>query len=292
MLALEKERSVQLTPLQVGTSGLSGVGSLAPVAEATGSGFDTMDQVMADLYRTPPPPNHRPSGLPCCKTRLPAHYRDVLPPPAPAVTQPISSELQGPLSRDTHSSTTLLTFTSLTNSFGIYQVYNSGVPSYMPDDADFMQSSTPHTAPSFIPSNISPVHESLDSSANPLSLYHFENPSIFRLMLWYHYGAITKSLNDLNVLVQNVICAPDFQVEHFKNFDAMKALDKLFEQGESSTSDMPLRDGWHESSVPISLTCNEIPHKFKANAPTLNVPGLYHCRPLDVIKAALQESNA
>ena len=130
-------------------------------------------------------------------------------------------------------------------------------------------------------------------SVNPLSLHRFENPSVFRLMLWYHNGAITKSLNDLNVLVQNVICAPDFEVDHFKNFDATKVLDKVFEQGDtSSTSERPLNDGWYESSVPISLACDKITHKSEGNAPTLNVTGLYHRRPLDVIKAALRETNA
>ena len=121
-------------------------------------------------------------------------------------------------------------------------------------DTNFVQSSTPHIAPSSIPFDISPTHMPVDGtdSVNPLSLHRFENPSVFRLMLWYHNGAITKSLNDLNVLVQSVICAPDFEVDHFKNFDATKVLDKVFEQGDtSSTSERPLNDGWYESSVPF-----------------------------------------
>jgi hypothetical protein len=65
-------------------------------------------------------------------------------------------------------------------------------------------------------------------------------------MLWYHNGSLSKSLNNLNVLVQNVIRAPDFQVEHFNNFDATRAVDWLLEQGDnpSSTgaSEMPLND--------------------------------------------------
>ena len=114
--------------------------------------------------------------------------------------------------------------------------------------------------------------------------------------MWYHNGAQTKSLNDLNILVQNVIRAPDFKVEDFDNFDAGKAADKLFAQPEGDTSTSgthgPLNDGWYESSVPITLACDKRLHKSEAVAPTLHVAGLYHRKPLDVIKAALRESNA
>ena len=248
-------------------------------------------------YGTPPPPEYRPSGLPRRKTRLPARYRDVLPPPSPAIIQPISNH-------GTPSGTTTPTYTSQANSFGIYRVYTNGAPSYTPDDdfnienvtdnPNFLQSSNPRTAPSSIPFDISPSRAPLDGleSVNSLSLHRFENSSIFRLMLWHHNGAITKSLNDLNVLVQNVICAPDFQVDHFKHFDATKVLDRVFKQGDASTSEKPLNDGWYESSVPISLACDKITHKSERDAPTLNITGLYHRRPLDIIKAALRESNA
>jgi hypothetical protein len=114
-------------------------------------------------------------------------------------------------------------------------------------------------------------------------------------MLWYHNSSLSKSLNNLNILVQNVIRAPDFQVKHFNNFDATRAVDRLLEQGDnpSSTgaSEMPLNDGWYKSSVPISLACNKVCHKSKDTTPTLGVTGLYHCKPLDVIKAALREPN-
>ncbi|KAH9011427.1 hypothetical protein EDB83DRAFT_2580411, partial [Lactarius deliciosus] len=99
-----------------------------------------------------------------------------------------------------------------------------------------------------------------------------------------------KSLNDLNVLVQNVIRAPDFQVQHFDNFDAAKADEKLFEQGD--TSETPLNHGWHETTVPISLACDRVIHKSEADAPILSIAGLYHRKPLEVIRAALLESNA
>ena len=113
-------------------------------------------------------------------------------------------------------------------------------------------------------------------------------------MMWYHNGSLLKSLNDLNVLVQNVIRAPDFRVEHFDNFDATNAVNRFFEHGDGAGSSVPgkLNDGWYESSVPVSLACDKTLHKSEDAAPILNIAGLYHRKPLDVIKAALQESNA
>ena len=198
------------------------------------------------------------------------------------------------------------TYTSPTNSFSIYWVYNCSAPSYTPDD-DFSledvadntnfehSSSSPGTAPLLIPGpfGISPsTHMSAD---NPNSLC-FENPSVLRLTLWYHNGSSSKSLNDLNNLVHNVICSPNFHVEHFDNFDATRAIDRLLDQGGgasgTSATEMPLNDGWRKSSVPISLACDKVLHKSEDAAPTLHVTGLYHHKPLDIIKAALREPNA
>ncbi|KAI9445895.1 hypothetical protein H4582DRAFT_2069195 [Lactarius indigo] len=139
-------------------------------------------------------------------------------------------------------------------------------------------------------SGTSLVFGSSHISANPVSSERFENPSIFRLMLWYHNSSLTKSLNDLNVLVQNVIRAPDFQVHHFDNFDAAKADEKLFEPVDGSETS--LNHGWYETTVPISLACDKVTHKSERNAPILHVTGLYHRKPLEVIRAALQELNA
>ncbi|KAH9018628.1 hypothetical protein EDB85DRAFT_1873612, partial [Lactarius pseudohatsudake] len=192
-------------------------------------------------------------------------------------------------------------YTSPTNSYGIYRVYKHGAPSYTPDD-DFnldsvadnpnfaRTSSGIRTAPSPVLFDTDHVFGSSHSSTNPVSSQRFENPSIFRLMLWYHNSSLTKSLNDLNVLVQNVMRAPDFQVQHFDNFDAVKADEKLFEQGD--TSETPLNHGWYETTVPISLACDKVTHKSERDAPILSVTGLYHRKPLEVIRAALQESNA
>jgi hypothetical protein len=125
-----------------------------------------------------------PSSLPQRNTQLPAQYWDVLPPPAPAITQPITSESLSPC--DTEMASLVSMYTSPTNSFSIYWVYNGGVPSYTPDDdfsledvadnLNFIQSSTaPCTMPSLIPGPFdSPT---LISTDNPNSLC-FKNPSI------------------------------------------------------------------------------------------------------------------
>ena len=83
-------------------------------------------------------------------------------------------------------------------------------------------------------------------------------------------------------------------MEHFDNFDATNAVNRFFEHGDGAGSSVPgkLNDGWYESSVPVSLACDKTLHKSEDAAPILNIAGLYHRKPLDVIKATLQESNA
>ena len=192
------------------------------------------------------------------------------------------------------------TFRSPPNNLGIYWVYRCGAPSFTPAD-DFsledvtdsdnpnsiQKSSTSRSESSITPFNTTAVYRDPGSSH---SARHFaENPSVFRLLLWHHNSALTKSLNDLNILVQNVIRAPDFSVEHFNDFDAARATDRFFEQEDLETH---LNDGWYEQTVPITLACDKVLHKSEANAPTLDVASLYYRKPLEVIKAALQESNA
>ena len=85
-------------------AGVSGVGGMSTSGEAAAASPDA-DLELADLvrilnlvggatelnrcyckYEPPPLQEQRLSGLPNRKTRLPARYRDVLPPPSPAIT--------------------------------------------------------------------------------------------------------------------------------------------------------------------------------------------------------------
>ncbi len=62
----------------------------------------------------------------------------------------------------------------------------------------------------------------------------FLSPAAFCLMTWFHNGSTSKSLLDLDNLVENVILALNFEKEDLVNFRAsckVKCLDKLASYG-------------------------------------------------------------
>ena len=141
---------------------------------------------------TPLTQEHRPSGLPRRKSQLPGRYRDFLPPPSPTINPPDDSEPLGGPEDDIQPNTTssVSTYTSPTNSFGIYRVYTCGAPSYTPDDdfsledvADNPNFTRPSSASrpvsSSIPFVISPsTHMSVGDTLNPASIQHSQNPLV------------------------------------------------------------------------------------------------------------------
>jgi hypothetical protein len=55
----------------------------------------------------------------------------------------------------------------------------------------------------------------------------FSNPTIFRLINWYHSGSGEMSISRLNSLVNDVINPSDFQKGHLDNFSAKRELERL-----------------------------------------------------------------
>lgn len=120
----------------------------------------------------------------------------------------------------------------------------------------------------------------------------FANMSICHLMLWLYNGSNTKSLNDLNVLVHNVLLSEDFKLRDLAGFDAVKESKRLDNYKVDPTSNLNTKDGWITATVPISLPCKKVSYPSEMDAPVYNVEGMYYQKPLNVIKAAFQESLA
>jgi hypothetical protein len=247
----------------------------------------------------PPLPEYRASGLPRRKTRLPKRYRDILPAPPPVVDNPSVVEPnvepiapENPMILDEPSNV----YTTAPNSYGIYRVFKYGAPSFNPDD-DF---SINHVAdnPNFAPqppsvdqaTSFSPFAHSSETIEHP-----FANQTTLRLMSWFYNGTNTKSLNDLNNLVHNVLLASDFKPEDLAKFDAAKSAKQLdnFQKPSTSSADSStlLKDGWIRSSISIKLPCDGFCQTEEA-APTYQLNGLLYRKPIEVIKAAYQEGQA
>jgi hypothetical protein len=238
-------------------------------------------------------------------------YRDELPPhPASVPDQeqqhgPNQPSADGDLARggsksplgSAESVCVLLAHRTCPNSYGIHHIYPVGEPSYFPDEHYSLD-------PVYNPVNLAmdsmsisrPWWASLRSSESIQEKYYapFSSPAAFRLMTWFHNGSTSKSLLDLDNLVDNVILAPDFEKEDLVNFRAsreVERLDKLESYGTQSAR-FSVEDGWVETGVDISLPAEGVTHPSEDLAPKFKVPGLFYRPLLNLVKAALQETMA
>ena len=121
----------------------------------------------------------------------------------------------------------------------------------------------------------------------------FSNPAAFRLMTWFHNSSTSKSLLDLDNLVENVILAPDFEKQDLADFRASRELEHLDKfESYGTQSRFSVEDGWIETNIEISLPAEGVTHTSESLAPKFKVPGLFYRPLLNVLKAALQETMA
>ena len=120
----------------------------------------------------------------------------------------------------------------------------------------------------------------------------FENISILRLMNWFHNTTTSKTLNDLDTLVHEVILAPDFDINHLLNFRGSRESERLDKYCEESDSPFSGDSRWIETSINISVPCEKVKHASESDAPVFTVKNLFYRRPLEVIKSAYREAAA
>jgi hypothetical protein len=113
-------------------------------------------------------------------------------------------------------------------------------------------------------------------------------------MNWFYSGSSTKSIAELQSLVDDVILAPDFRVSDFGGFSAKRELSRLDGGTNSKTSaSTPFanENGWKCSSIYIKLPCEKVLQE-EDTSPTLEVPGMYHRSLIEVITTAFQDVAA
>ncbi|KAG1860520.1 hypothetical protein C8R48DRAFT_604928 [Suillus tomentosus] len=184
--------------------------------------------------------------------------------------------------------------------FGLYRQYTHSLPSFNPDNltsvAHLSDSSTFMKSPDSLLAR--PWWSGFGSSVQSAQSNYFTpflNATTFRLMLWFYSGSSTKSLAELDRLVNEVILAEDFDQAHLKEFRALKENHRLDSyQGDTVDirSSFSASDGWKETSVKIRIPADGVKHVSEDVAPEFDVPGLFYRRPLEVIKAAFRESTA
>ncbi|KAF8874232.1 hypothetical protein BD779DRAFT_1476608 [Infundibulicybe gibba] len=231
-------------------------------------------------------PEFHPSGRARRKTRLPARYRDLLPPAPPALPAaeetvpelPITSPVQLPQELPSNPAANK-SFTTDVNSFGIFRSYNHALPSWNPDDlhtldnisdsATFLTRKKNATARSWGSVFGQTLNQIQDNFFTP-----FLNATTYRLMNWFYSGSNLKSLNELDQLVHDVLLADDFNQDDLKGFRATKEAKRLDDDYSIVRSELRAPDGWIETSVKISLPADKVKHSSEAAAPQFEV-GVY-----------------
>ncbi|KIM60200.1 hypothetical protein SCLCIDRAFT_26719 [Scleroderma citrinum Foug A] len=90
----------------------------------------------------------------------------------------------------------------------------------------------------------------------------------------------------------SVILAEDFNTADLQGFWAAKEvshLDNYEADPEDIRPSFLAGDGWKETSVCLHLPADGVKHKFIEELPTFEVPSLFYCKLLDVIKNAFRE---
>lgn len=249
------------------------------------------------LPREPSPLPVCPSGRPLRRTRLPARYRDDLPPQPPPIAPRVSPPPPSPIIDEVVAEAivqpAIPSYETYPDEYGTYRSYPGGQPSFTPDDRH-----TLHTVSDSSNFTKDPESEekrpwwSTFSSQQPKNpLGPFLNATIYRLMSWFYSGSGKKSLSDLDNLVHEVILQDDFKKEDLEGFRASTEAIRM-DNWVDEDPHFSAKDGWIESSVQISVPADRVRHDSEDAAPKFEVPGLFYRKPLEVIKAAFQEQAA
>jgi len=216
------------------------------------------------------------TGRPVRRRRLPARYRDILPQSA----SPVNA-----IMNNTEPQTTCITRIRLivrdtirtaANMFGLWREYQHR-PSYDPDsavDADNLAN---------LNTGNSDLHPSL-AEHDPDSEPVHKNSTVERLINWQNTGSTSKSNNEVNRLVKDVLRHPDFSVDDLKGFDATRENQQL----DKADARSPHLRAFQETSVTIDIPSGD---KTKP-AQAVKIPGLYFRKLTTIIKDAFQSPLA
>jgi hypothetical protein len=168
-------------------------------------------------------------------------------------------------------------YTTEPNNYGVVRVFDYGCPSWSPDEVLLNQSTS--------------LDELARSQSQTEYYAPFPNASIFRLISWMHTGSVTKTIGEVDRLVDEVILAEDFQRIDLVGFRATKELKRIGNNNTQSNTHFASADGWKQGSVHFALPCEKVRHKLPSDVPVFTVSGIYYKDPLGIMKSALQ-SNA
>ncbi|KIL55572.1 hypothetical protein M378DRAFT_90703 [Amanita muscaria Koide BX008] len=189
-------------------------------------------------------------------------------------------------------------FDTKPNTYGIFRRYLYGRPSIFP------------TMPTISEVLNCPNFEQIDNSEKPpwWSVFGsslksvtktifgpFKNASTLLLLNWMHSGTNSKSNPEVDRLIHEVLRAPGFNIDDLTNFNAARECDRLDKYVDSGINPkdylFQAQDGWIEGTAAIPLPCEGRKQKSEADAPKFEVKGILYRRPVEIIKAALNDPS-
>ncbi|KAF9555163.1 hypothetical protein CPC08DRAFT_766126 [Agrocybe pediades] len=200
-----------------------------------------------------------------CRPRIPVPgmLHDDFPPPAPDLgsLEPILATTHVPqtsfMGSESAEQSSAVVFRTKSNSFSVYQVYRSSLSFFILDESPLDKTLPPAVKVLKCQAPKGKVAPQVDLSDFPSP---FANKSIELLVSWFYDTSKIKSFGTLNSLVHDVILDPQF---------------------------------WIQETISIRLPPpNQGSWGKEDDAPVFNVPNLFYCRQLEVIKVALLEDAA
>ncbi|KAJ7166117.1 hypothetical protein C8R46DRAFT_1351546 [Mycena filopes] len=177
---------------------------------------------MAPMRTPSPPPG--PGGRPRRHRRLPARFRDELPdPPTVVPPPPIHMPEPDPEPNATPPPGPPKWVQTEPNAHGIYKVFPHR-PTHDPDASislDDLCRSPSLATPATL------VESTADTSAPNDPWFPFLNPTVARLMSWFHMGSNLKSISELDSLVNDGLLHPEYDRQHLENFSAARENKRL-----------------------------------------------------------------
>lgn len=185
------------------------------------------------------------------------------------------------------------------DAFDLYRQYHTSFPTYDPENMTYFGQFC--DSPTFVQDDSNagtqePWYSGFTSflgATNDRYFSPFLNATTYCLMSWFYNSSSTKSLADLDQLVNDVVLAKDFNWDDLRDFNASyegRRMDKA--QASSESPQLSAADGWHEASLEIPIPCEKVKFPSEVDAPKFTVQGLYYRKFTEVIKSAYEEVSA
>ena len=114
------------------------------------------------------------------------------------------------------------------------------------------------------------------------------------ILHWAYTGLNYKSNEEVDRLIHEVLCAPDYDHRHLDEYRSLATETAYLDRhiaGDGTEAQFSSDDGWIKTSVDIPLPCPGFEFDSEDSAPKLTVDEVYYRRLVPTMKAAFEEAK-